>query len=235
MERLLEQVGSVVCEMAADTDTMTDVQAALWPSALPTDRAKVAALYNAGAQSYGADTIADGWDATFEHMRPEFEAFLKDRQERGRGSVPLHVLDAGCGDGLLPEHIAMPAGTELTGCDLSERLVAIALRKGAYRSLCVADCGEPQPFRAGSFDFVFCNGVLGYLESSAPLAHLVRVLRSGGRIVLCFRWQHWQERQYEQAVADARGVRLLRLARFDPYPRNPAYKHDYVCATILKE
>jgi hypothetical protein len=64
---------------------------------------------------------------------------------------------------------------------------------------------------------------------------LVRVLRPGGRIVLCLRWQHWQERQYEQAVADARGVRLLRLARFDPYPRNPAYKHDYVCATILKE
>ena len=101
MERLLEQVGIVGCEMAADTDNMTDVQAALWPSALPTDRAKVAALYNAGAQSYGADTIADGWDATFEHMRPEFEAFLKERQERGRGSVPLHVLDAGCGDGLL--------------------------------------------------------------------------------------------------------------------------------------
>ena len=221
--------------MTATSKSMTDVQAALWPATLPTDPATVAAIYDAKADSYGADTLADGWHATFSAMRPEFEEFVEERRTNARAGGALCVLDAGCGDGLLAEHLALPAGAVLSGNDLSERLVELARAKNLYRSLCVADCSREQPYKSDAFDFIFCNGVLGYVASNAPLAHLLRVLRPGGRMVLCFRHQHWEERRYEEAVARTSGARLLRTKLFDPYPNNPAYQHDYICATILKD
>jgi len=224
--------------MAAVQERMTNVQAALWPTKLPTDPATVSALYDAKADTYGTDTLADGWAATFNAMRPEFVEFVHDWQGRGdkRDSKrPLCVLDAGCGDGLLPEYIELPADTELSGNDLSEQLVAVAEKKGAYKSLCVADISKPQPYESDSFDFIFCNGVLGYVDSNAPLAYLLRVLRPRGRMVLCFRHQHWQERRYENIISSTSGARFVRKVLFDPYPENVAYTHDYVCATIGKE
>lgn len=134
---------------------MTGVQIALWPDKLPTDPAMVAAMYDGKADTsetfarrlsalllpsfthshrqamimdrYGEDTMADGWVATFNAMRPEFEQFVEAWQDRARQTSaqrPLRVLDAGCGDGLLPEYVSMPVGTELHGNDLSPKLVA---------------------------------------------------------------------------------------------------------------
>lgn len=221
--------------MAAKNRGMTNIQAALWPATLPTDPATVAAIYDASADSYGTDSLADGWHATFNAMRLEFEEFVEERRANGCARGPLCVLDAGCGGGLLVEHIALPAGTVLSGNDLSARQLDIARAKNSYRSLCVADCSLEQPYKSDAFDFIFSNGVLGYVASNAPLAHLIRVLQPGGRMVLCFRHQQWQERHYEEAVSGTSGARLLRTKFFDPYPNNPTYQHDYICATILKE
>jgi SAM-dependent methyltransferase len=212
----------------------TNVQAALWPDQLPTDPATVAAIYDAKADSYGADTVADGWAATFDAMRPEFESFL-DTRGSSAATRPLRVLDAGCGDGLLPEYISMPPGTELHGNDLSPKLVAAAQQKGFYASTVVADLSAKQPYESDTFDFIFCNGVLGYISSNAPVLNLLRVLAPGGRMVLCFRHAHFVERRYEDAILDSNsGAKLVRKTLFDPYPENDAYTHDYVCATIEK-
>lgn len=96
----------------------------------------------------------------------------------------------------------------------------------------VADLAEDQPYESDTFDFIFCNGVLGYIDSNKPLQHLLRVLAPGGRMVLCFRHAHFVERRYQDAIT---GATLIRKSLFDPYPENDAYTHDYVCATIEKD
>lgn len=210
---------------------MTEVQMALWPDQMPSDPVKVAALYDANAETYGADTIADGWAATFQAMQPKFQMFLDAWRSRCP-SRPLRVLDAGCGDGLLAEYIELPKGTELRGCDLSAKLVAIAEKKGIYASLIVADLGVELPYAADMFDFIFCNGVLGYIEGSKPITSLIRVLAPGGQVCVCFRHEQWQRRRYEEALGASR---LLSKELFDPYPQNDGYTHTYVCACICKE
>ncbi|AGH47999.1 methyltransferase [Sphingomonas sp. MM-1] len=90
-----------------------------------------------------------------------------------------HILDLGCGDGVLTEKIA-DAGAEVIGVDASEAMVAAARARGIDAR--VAD-GQALDF-GPEFDAAFSNAALHWmLDGDAVAAGVFRALKPGGRFV----------------------------------------------------
>ena len=96
------------------------------------------------------------------------------------------VLDVGSGAGRLAEHVADLVGPQgvVVGVDPLPLRVAIAERKArANLSFAVAAAEDLSRFADASFDAVFFNSVLDWIENQpAALAEAARVLKPGGRI-----------------------------------------------------
>lgn len=123
-----------------------------------------------------------------------------------------HVLDIGCGDGLLTDRLAA-AGAIVTGIDADREMVAAAQAAVPMATILVADAAG-LPFAGGGFDVVVANTVLCLMENRrAALAEAVRVLRPGGRLVLgeLGRWSLWA---VTRRIKGMLGSRLWRDCRF---------------------
>lgn len=103
------------------------------------------------------------------------------------------MLDVGCGVGhwgrtLIPH---LPEDATLTGIDLETDWVATAaaraLRDGLeHRTNYVKGSALALPFEEGSFDLVTCQTLLIHIEEPREvLAEMLRVLRPGGRVLVC--------------------------------------------------
>jgi trans-aconitate methyltransferase len=93
-----------------------------------------------------------------------------------------HILDLGCGDGVLTRQIA-DAGAVVTGIDASPEMVKAATARGLDARVLDA---RRLPFDA-EFDAVFSNAVLHWIpDADAVLAGVARSLRRGGRFVAEF-------------------------------------------------
>lgn len=91
-----------------------------------------------------------------------------------------HILDLGCGNGMLTEHI-VAAGALVTGLDASPQMVAAARERGIAAQQGLA---EAMPFAGAAFDAVFSNAALHWVrDQDAMMAEVRRVLRPGGRFV----------------------------------------------------
>ena len=108
------------------------------------------------------------------------------------GDGALQVLDLATGTGDLAIAIAkrLPAGGNVTGIDLSEKMLAIGrekVRKAGWDSVVTFATGnaEALPFGDGSFDRVsVAFGVRNYADRLRGLREACRVLRPGGRLVI---------------------------------------------------
>ena len=98
----------------------------------------------------------------------------------------LTVLDLGCGQGELLAAIARRyPRARLLGLDASTVRVHTALRGGGARATLVAASAEAPPFRAGSFDRVFCTETLEHLKlPERCVGEIARLLAPDGRAIL---------------------------------------------------
>ncbi|GLY50413.1 class I SAM-dependent methyltransferase [Lentzea sp. NBRC 102530] len=96
------------------------------------------------------------------------------------------VLEVAVGTGLNLPHY--PAGTVLTGLDLSDGMLGLARARAAGLGRAVTlrqGTAHALPFADGSFDTVVCTlGLCAIPDHETALAEMVRVLRPGGRLVL---------------------------------------------------
>lgn len=107
-----------------------------------------------------------------------------------------NVLDVGCGAGNDACELAarvMPGG-RVTGVDLSESLIAEAVRRSSNRNLPVSfEIGDAKSLRFAdhTFDAVRCERMLMHVpDPSQALSEMVRVLRPGGRMAIQdFDWE----------------------------------------------
>ncbi|MGH7516486.1 MAG: bifunctional 2-polyprenyl-6-hydroxyphenol methylase/3-demethylubiquinol 3-O-methyltransferase UbiG [Gemmatimonadales bacterium] len=101
----------------------------------------------------------------------------------GLPPVGLHVLDIGCGGGLLTEEFAR-LGCSVVGVDPSGQSLAAARAHAADQGLAIGyQCarGEALPFADESFDVVYCCDVLEHVNDVPQvIAETARVLRPGG-------------------------------------------------------
>jgi 2-polyprenyl-6-hydroxyphenyl methylase / 3-demethylubiquinone-9 3-methyltransferase len=97
-----------------------------------------------------------------------------------------HILDVGCGGGLLSEGMAV-RGAEVTGIDLSEKPLGVARlhllesgQKVDYRKISAEQMAEEKP---GAFDAVTCLEMLEHVPDPASIvASCARLVKPGGQV-----------------------------------------------------
>lgn len=99
------------------------------------------------------------------------------------------VADVGCGTGQLVALLALRRTRRVVGVDLSRASLAFARTLQDHFEIGNLHLVEGDvmrlPFPEGSFDYVFCNGVLHHTAAPARgFAELVRVVRSGGFVTV---------------------------------------------------
>lgn len=94
-----------------------------------------------------------------------------------------HVLDVGCGGGLLAEEFAK-LGCRVTGVDPSEpslRTAAEHARSSGLSIDYVPGSGEHLPFENEAFDVVYCCDVLEHVDDlQKTIGEIARVIKPGG-------------------------------------------------------
>ena len=138
---------------------------------------------------------------TFSGMRQEwkrnFEMYMAPiRKEFFRGQL---VLDAGCGMGRHMFHAA-EGGAVVVGVDFSRAIEAAHENTKHFETAAVVQADVMRlPFRPGTFDFVYCLGVLHHLSDPLEaLRRLVDLVRNRGecriyvyhQIARVPRWKH---------------------------------------------
>lgn len=117
-------------------------------------------------------------------LNPERLAYV----QRWQALANSHVLDVGCGGGLLTEAMAQRSA-HVTGIDLSEKLIDIAQLhllesgvKAQYRVIAAEALASEQP---GHYDVVTCMEMLEHVpDPHAILQACFDLLKPGGRLLL---------------------------------------------------
>lgn len=117
------------------------------------------------------------------------DIYVFDQLLRGRITLGMRVLDAGCGGGRNSEYL-MRCGAEVYGVDADpaqidriRNVAAAAAPDLPAENFVVGHLGD-LPFADGFFDVVLCSAVLHFAETSAEfesmMAEMWRVLAPGG-------------------------------------------------------
>lgn len=124
-----------------------------------------------------------------EEFWQSFDRAIVDWSAGYRGTDPLRVLDAGCGDGInlvglhgVLQKLNRP--TTLFGCDYNNtRITAAATLEGVSGLYMASLLGCP--LREEAIDVVLCNHVIEHIQDdAAALRELNRILRPGGLLIL---------------------------------------------------
>ncbi|ORY16931.1 S-adenosyl-L-methionine-dependent methyltransferase [Clohesyomyces aquaticus] len=109
--------------------------------------------------------------------------FLLEKLGLGPG---MHVLDVGCGPGNLTSHLAEIVDEQgsVVGIDPSKERIALAQQLAARNlSFHEGQAEDLSRFPAGSFDAVFVNSTLHWVQDQATaIKEFARVLKPGGRL-----------------------------------------------------
>lgn len=161
--------------------------------------------------------LYDEWAATYDSDMQEHDftapRLVADGVARGLKLNHLHcepsqvlkglrIVDAGCGTGTVGNELAKMGAEDIFGLDISEGMLEVARKSGAYKDLEIADLTKQLEFGDGEFDSLVCCGTFthGHLGPE-PLAEFVRVVKSGGVVVATVLDSHWVEKGFE-AEAD---------------------------------
>ena len=186
-----------------------------WLASGGTSSEDVLAYYESLASDY--DATLDSWGYTAPQRAADLllSALRSDSTDR-------HMLDAGCGTGLVGRALRDAGFTgRLSGIDVSPQSLQLAHRRGVYDELGEGDLQRPLTAEDDTYDGVVCVGVLTYVpDVLAAWAEFCRVVRPGGAIVCTQRDDLWRSRRTDAALhaleADARWT-VTHLSGGQPY------------------
>jgi ubiquinone/menaquinone biosynthesis C-methylase UbiE len=128
----------------------------------------------------------------FAEFRPHSESLsVEVFQQLGQFTKSCRLLDVGCGPGIVSLHLAQHVAGHVTGLDLTPAMIARAQEDAAKRGLSIStsfQLGDMSrlPFADGTFDGVVTRYTFHHLEQPrVALRELVRVVKTGGRVVVC--------------------------------------------------
>ena len=130
-----------------------------------------------------------------------------------------HILDAGCGTGLVGSIMHACGYTNIEGIDYSPDMLEKAAEKGIYRSLMEGDLMNALNIVDRKYDAVISVGTFtcGHVGPQA-FDELVRITKPGGYICFTVRRQAWDEDQYGskiKAITDAGAWKIKEMLTAD--------------------
>jgi SAM-dependent methyltransferase len=129
-------------------------------------------------------SAAEVYDAFF--LPALFAAWPRQLVQAAQLAPGMEVLDVACGTGALTLAVAeaVAPGGHVTGVDLNEGMLAVARGKSASIEWQKA-AAEVLPFDRASFDAVVSQfGLMFFVDRSAALREMWRVLRPGGHLAI---------------------------------------------------
>ena len=148
----------------------------------------------------------------------------------------VHVLDAGCGTGLVGLALSEAGIVHLSGIDYSPGMLAEARQKGVYQALDCMDMNQPLAIAADVYDAVTCIGTFTSTHvAPEALSELIRVTRSGGVVVFTVRDDYWVTTGFANLVAalHTSGRVVIEQIRLEPYIHSEGSKCRFVVLTVL--
>ena len=103
------------------------------------------------------------------------------------------VLDVGCGAGRFSE-VVLRTGAHVVAVDLSQAVEACHKNLRSHANLDVVQASIYElPFRPGSFDFVYCIGVVQHTpDPKQSILNIARMVRPGGRLGFWIYERDWK-------------------------------------------
>jgi len=149
-------------------------------------------LYNKMAENY--EEVVRGWG----YNMPEIVA--EKIKELTEHPTEMKILDLGCGDGLVGEALKARGFVDITGMDISVKMLAIAAKKQVYDSVHEVDLLKTLPAHSEVYDILSCVGTSTYLETHV-FDEWLRVVKKGGWLVFTHKtgvmkpWEDEQDRR----------------------------------------
>lgn len=169
--------------------------------------------------------VYDDWADRYEHelldewgySSPQMAVTLLKRYITLEGA---HVMDAGCGTGLVGVLLSEAGVGHLSGVDYSKGMLEQAAAKNVYRSLSQMDLNKTVPLDSGSVDAVTCIGTFTSTHVvPEALGELVRLTRSGGVVVFTVRDDYWEATRFVDLLVrmHSEGRVGIEEIRIEPY------------------
>ncbi len=172
------------------------------------NEAELASAYGEWSRRYDRDLLGDGYILPF-----FITAFVARYLPAGSGPV----LDAGVGTGLSGPYLAALGYHGLSGCDMSEEMLAMAAQRGCYTDLQQAVLGERLPWPDDHFAAFVSAGVFttGHAPASS-LDELVRITRPGGYAIFNIRQSVYEQNGFAAKLIELEQAGLTRPIEISP-------------------
>ncbi len=175
--------------------------------------------YREWASDYDQNTVQD-----FGYVGYRICAELLNRHLGG--DISLHILDAGCGTGLVGQVLYSLGYTNLEGLDYSEEMLDEAGRKGVYTRRINADLSKPLHIADNAYDAVVCAGTFTYSHVTAEaFSELIRITKPEGIICFTIREGSYEDYGYRQELVrlESEGVWELLEMRDEEYYKDKVW------------
>jgi SAM-dependent methyltransferase len=186
------------------------------------------ALYAQWAATYNADLA----DPSEEYVAPikVAQAALRFGAHALLNKSTATVLDAGCGTGLVAEHLARGildgssssgggGGVQVAidGLDLSPDMLREAGKTGVYRELALTDLTREVPRPDDGYDIVTCCGTFthGHVGPDPALRSFVRLVKPGGVVVATVLEELWEVGGFRAEVERLEREKLVMVLSAD--------------------
>ena len=99
----------------------------------------------------------------------------------------LRVLDLGCGEGYMTRQVAMTSPAQITGIDISEKMIELAKKNNTYKYCEFYVCSSKKlTFENEYFEIIFSVFMYNYMPTSDMLKSFLEVyrcLKPNGRFI----------------------------------------------------
>lgn len=171
----------VVCESGHEFPTTAGVS-----RLLPEQLGATATVHDSFTAEWEAFDYDDRtWGSTVEQRQQEFLRHVDLTPDQLDGKL---ILDAGCGNGSLSQAIAQ-FGCDVVACDISEQPVRAHQHYDGGVQYLQADLTRP-PFKPGTFDVIFCAGVLHHTPNTRQTFEQVMPLLAPGGTIFVWLYHH---------------------------------------------